>query len=737
MPLKLIPSRLTLRLSALGCLAVFTLNAPAQSIALTSAPPEGNAPTWSAPGPRPTQGVHASIDPLALRAQLDGAPLARAGVSLHTYALPIDLPHPSGVMMPCFVAEAPVMDPALAARFPQMRTYLVETADGLASGRIELTQRGLTGMLREPSDLSGRGGAWMIDRWRTGDDRAVVAYWLSDLPGGGDWACHTEAAPIEHDDQDTVTHSRALGERRIARLAMACTGEYGLHHSTLEGNPPNADDPMAAIVTVVARTNVVFEADLATTFILVEDNDQIIHFDPQNDPYPDTCDGLGGSDCSGSLLGPNRTHIGDTIGSSNFDVGHCITRITGGVAYLRSVCGSAKAGGISGIPRGGDIDPLSALVVIHELGHQFGANHTFSGTRGRCGSNARLASAWEAGSGSTPMSYAGGCPVGDEPPSDNVAQFFDPFFHHGSIEEMRDFLGSGSADCLSPIATANTLPEFVSITQTTSIPPGTPFILTASATDDDNQTLTYSWEQFDNGERRPLSGEGSEDNGLGSLFRVFPPVLSGSRSFPRIEDVLAGVPTPGEKLPTFTGTTRKFRVLVRDNAPLAGGAVISDFVDLVIASNASPFAVVSPTEGQTLGAGPANITWSVGNTHLDPIDVASVTIRLSTDDGLSFPTTLGTFPNTGTASVTMPADVASAARLRLDPVGGVFYAISRPFSLVGCIADTNDDGVLSPADFSAWISAYNTQSPACDQNLDGLCTPSDFSAWVANFNAGC
>ncbi len=54
-----------------------------------------------------------------------------------------------------------------------------------------------------------------------------------------------------------------------------------------------------------------------------------------------------------------------------------------------------------------------------------------------------------------------------------------------------------------------------------------------------------------------------------------------------------------------------------------------------------------------------------------------------------------------------------------------------------CVADTNGDGALSPADFNAWILAFNAQAPACDQNGDGLCTPADFNAWVANFNDGC
>jgi len=54
-----------------------------------------------------------------------------------------------------------------------------------------------------------------------------------------------------------------------------------------------------------------------------------------------------------------------------------------------------------------------------------------------------------------------------------------------------------------------------------------------------------------------------------------------------------------------------------------------------------------------------------------------------------------------------------------------------------CTADVNNDGVLTPADFSAWVAAFNANAPDCDQNDDGSCTPADFSAWVANYNAGC
>ncbi len=54
-----------------------------------------------------------------------------------------------------------------------------------------------------------------------------------------------------------------------------------------------------------------------------------------------------------------------------------------------------------------------------------------------------------------------------------------------------------------------------------------------------------------------------------------------------------------------------------------------------------------------------------------------------------------------------------------------------------CPADVNGDGVATPADFNAWVAAFNAQAPQCDQNGDGLCAPADFNAWIVNYNAGC
>jgi hypothetical protein len=54
-----------------------------------------------------------------------------------------------------------------------------------------------------------------------------------------------------------------------------------------------------------------------------------------------------------------------------------------------------------------------------------------------------------------------------------------------------------------------------------------------------------------------------------------------------------------------------------------------------------------------------------------------------------------------------------------------------------CPADVNGDLALTPADFSAWVGAFNAGSFCADQNFDGAVTPADFSAWIDNYASGC
>ena len=54
----------------------------------------------------------------------------------------------------------------------------------------------------------------------------------------------------------------------------------------------------------------------------------------------------------------------------------------------------------------------------------------------------------------------------------------------------------------------------------------------------------------------------------------------------------------------------------------------------------------------------------------------------------------------------------------------------------GPCADQNGDGMVTPADFTAWIANFNAGSLNADVNRDGNVSPADFTAWIAAYNAG-
>ena len=265
------------------------------------------------------------------------------------------------------------------------------------------------------------------------------------------------------------------GMLRTFRLAIATTGEYSQYHLSRQGISDQATDAekkvavLSAITATMTIVNAIFERDVALTMKLVESNDQVIFLDPDTD-------GMTNDDGS-VLIDESQSIIDAIIGNANYDIGHTFSTQGGGLAQLNSPCiSNSKAKGVTGInnPIG---DSYAIDYVVHEMGHQFGAHHTFNSAAGNCGDgNRNDATAVEPGSGSTIMAYAGLCAP------ENVQSKSDSYFHLVSIKEIWGNIKLGNSDCAQLTSTGNNPPVLETVPDYT-IPISTPFVLDVAASD--------------------------------------------------------------------------------------------------------------------------------------------------------------------------------------------------------------------------------------------------------------
>jgi len=590
-------------------------------------------------------------------------PMATGGVELQ-------VPMPGGEFARFLVQESSIMSPKLAAKFPQFKTYVGQgIEDPSATMRIDLTPQGFHAMI-----LSANGDVYIDPYWRD-SDTTYVSYFKRDFvaPDKG-FTCLVDEQSTQITPFSGLQLQRPTGATlRTYRLALACTGEYATY--VCLPNAANLAGTLAAIITSINRCSAVYEREFAIRFMLVDDEDKIIFLDPATDPFT--------NNNPGALLGQNQSTCDNLIGAANYDFGHVFSTAGGGLSNLAVICRNGlKASSETGTsaPVG---DPYDIDYVVHEMGHQFGANHPFNGTSGACaGGNRNGSTAYEVGSGTTIMAYAGICSPQD------LAPHSDDYFYTINYDEVDAYTGSGTgATCAITTPTGNT-PPTISPLSTYTIPAQTPFSLTASASDPDGDTLTYCWEEFDKGPAQDPTKD-PRDNGSSPIFRSFPPTTNPTRIFPSLTYILNNQNVPpatlsfdrisGEFLPT-TGRSMVYRVTVRDNRAGGGGSNYAA-TTVTSVSSAGPFAITAPNSAMTIAAGSnVAVNWNVAGTSTSPISCANVKISLSTDGGNTFPTVLAnSVPNNGSANVGIPNNggVASTqGRIKVEAVGNIFFDIS-------------------------------------------------------------
>jgi len=611
--------------------------------------------------------VRADLDDLRLA--LAGAPLEGPGAL--DDALEIALPMPDGSTERFLVIESPILHDDLQSRYPDIRTYLGQGVDDrTATVRFDVVPAGFHAMV-----LSAR-GTTVIDPFQRGDDLNYVVYDKRALRRA-DWDCVLDATDDEIRRAESTLEDDAISfiqngtELRTYRTAVAATGEYTIFHG---GTVPQG---LAAIVTAMNRVTGIYERDVAVRFELIPNNDDIVYTNPATDPYSNN-DG-------GAMLGQNQANLDSVIGSANYDIGHVFSTGGGGIASLGVVCvGGSKARGVTGLPSPIG-DTFYVDYVAHEMGHQFNATHSFNGTAGACSGNRTGSTAFEPGSGSTIMGYAGICG------SHNIQLFSDDYFSSRSQDLVVIFTNNLAGDtCPVTTATGNTppVPDATQPVEFDAIPLDTPFTLTGSATDEDGDALTYCWEEFDLGP----AGHPDFPSGNAPIFRSFLPVTGPSRTFPAWDDIVDGTQTRGEILPSYARNLR-FRLIVRDNRAGGGGTDHRQIV-FSVDGESGPFLVTFPDGGETLSSTVMHeVQWDVAGTDNVVVNCQTVDIRLSTDGGYTYPTTLlaGT-PNDGSELVTLPDIENSTARIMVAAADNVFFDISDEDFTVTTTVAVGDPG---------------------------------------------
>ncbi len=565
----------------------------------------------------------------------------------------VEIPLPNGQNQTFEVTSSSIFDTKLASKYPDIQSFTGYAIDNSgARVKISIGFDGFHAFILTP----GKNPVY-VDPYFFKSEKYYMSYFKKDTnKEGQEFECHFDEKQTGI-EEDEFNFKAGDCNFRTYELALACTGEYAQFHG---GTIP---DVISAFNTTMTRVNGIYESEASITMILVPNNEDLIYLNGTTDPYS--------NGNPSAMLNQNQNTCDNIIGSANYDIGHVFGTGGGGVAVLNGPCNSNnKAKGVTGLnsPVG---DVFDVDYVCHEIGHQFGALHTFNNS---CNGNRSDNSAYEPGSGSTIMAYAGIC-------APNVQNVSDAYFHARSLFQMGSFSSNGGNGCADVTTPTNSAPT-VNAGPNRNIPRGTSFFLTATASDpNSSDVLSYCWEQYDNeiGSMPP-----SPTNTVGPMFRTLNPSLSNTRYFPAMESILAGINPTWEVIPTV-GRNLDFRVTVRDNAP-TGGCTDESNMNIIVNGTIGPFTVSSHGSAELWMPGESEeITWNVAGTTNAPVSCSQVDILLSVDGGYNYDIILAeATANDGAHTITVPTNFTySDCRYMVVCSDNIFFDINNATIGVG------------------------------------------------------
>ena len=298
--------------------------------------------------------------------------------------------------------------------------------------------------------------------------------------------------------------------------------------------------------------------------------------------------------------------INAAIGSDAYDIGIVVNYIEGGALQ-----GLASPGGVKFQDRKGwaIVNSQEMITIGHELGHLFGADHPFvggAGLVGRC---------TEPKSGQSMMSY--GYPYKEDFISLESLRMMHP------VTKASDFKLPAAAKHTSPTNTAPRI-DRSKMRAEYRVPEGTFFTIPVYATDAEQSSLLYAFNQFGCHSDNPAT------------FPVFPPQHDAKLSFGRRYGG-ASMIANSDEIPvgnyqfwlSVSDALPVEEAIAKKQAPLYDG-----YIAKVKVVNATPFKITSNIASQYAMGQKLTLKWSVDKTFFK--EGSKVRVVMSDDFGETF-----------------------------------------------------------------------------------------------------